>query len=84
MSEMYVGAMALGNPAVEYYIPGDLHISQMEGGGVLEWWEECLVAEIQFVDQARGDMGIAPFDHSFHLAADGLSGDFGFEGGVNR
>ena len=50
MSEMYVGAMALGNPAVEYYIPGDLHISQMESGGVLEWWEEYLVAEIQFVD----------------------------------
>jgi len=50
MSEMYVGAMALGNPAVEYYIPGDLHISQMESGGVLEWWEEYLVTEIQFVD----------------------------------
>jgi len=29
-------------------------------------------------------MGIAPFDHSFHLAADGLAGDFGFEGGLNR
>jgi len=29
-------------------------------------------------------MEIAPFDHSFHLTADGLAGDFGFEGGVNR
>ena len=29
-------------------------------------------------------MGIAPFNHSFHLAADGLARDFGFEGGVNR